>query len=172
MIKNKLEVVLFLVAIGIFSLGFCLGKNQKQVVNVVSEKIPEITKTEIKKPEPGGVNLSVLRRQKLKLKNKTIEAVFTSGAGCVSCHGQTIYIYDSDLVLVIDNLTDPRVEVVDEKEIWIKSQKGGGGAPSKGETGIVKVFEFDDGINQYVQTREFEDEYTSEDYLGKVEVVN
>jgi len=153
-----------IVIILFFLIGFFVGSNQnKPVDNVTSHQndnnqqvYPENKKNDYES------NQWILRKQKLILEDKTIEAVFTGGAGCVSCHAQNLYIYNEDKILILEKLIDPSVKVIG-KNIYVKSKLSGGGATTIGEKGIVRVYKFDFNVNTFVQTSEYQEEYTLKD---------
>lgn len=108
----------------------------------------------------------LLKRQQLVIGDMVLEAVFSGGINCVSCHAQTLFIFDKSSTFLSDKLIDPRVKVVGNS-IVIKSQLGGGGAPSPNTIGNVKKMEFENYKADKINIKEYKEEYTLRDYEGK-----
>lgn len=108
----------------------------------------------------------ILRKQNLVSETLPLEVVFAGGRGCASCHAQSVYIFDENSIFLVESGADIRVKVVNNT-IVVKSQLSGGGAPSPGTMGVVKVYDVDNEAKTLTKIKEYQEEYTLEDYEGK-----
>lgn len=139
-----------------------IGVGDHDVLNVNQYKFDQEKKTLTKVRD---ANMWVLTREQLVVGNQTFEVLTSSGAYCASCHGQTLSIVNGDSIYLVYSGSDVLVKVVGNT-IMIKSQESGG-APPPGTVGYVKVYAVDNKNKVLTKIKEYEEEYTSENYTGK-----
>ncbi|MDD4382544.1 MAG: hypothetical protein PHD49_00120 [Candidatus Shapirobacteria bacterium] len=138
----------------------------EDAINVKVYEVDNQNKTLIKVNEYREV---ILKSQIFTVGKLTLQALFLNGEGCSSCHGQTLSIstiVDDNTNLLIEDGTDIRVKVIGNN-IVVKSQLSGGGAPSPGTMGIVKVYAVDSQNKILNKIKEYQEEYTLKDYEDK-----